>query len=548
MGFLLHHSIVEAAQRSPDHQAFRIADQSLTYAQLVERSHRLAGLLLELGVRPHDRVGIYMNKCLDLPVAVYGILTAGAAYVPIDPSAPLERVRFMLDDCAIRHLIIDPAHGRKAAKAVAAAPRAAGESAEPATHGTTVEAVIGAAAPPPQVADVGGCRFIPWQQVASLPSRDPMVPLVEQDLAYIMYTSGSTGVPKGLMHTHASGLAYARLSAREYGVRPEDRLGNHSPLHFDMSTFEYLTGPWVGATTVIIPEETTMFPRSLAQLIETERLTFWYSVPLALIQLLEQGGIEERDCSSLRWVLFGGEPFAPKHLARLAELWPKARLSNSYGPAEVNQCTAYHLPQGPIDPQEPIPIGPVWPGAQGLVIDEDDNEVPTGSPGELVIRAPTMMRGYWSRPDLNRRAFLRRSRFTDFEEVFYRTGDLVRDRGDGNLMFLGRKDRLVKVRGYRVELDEVEAVLNALPEVAEAAAVAVRSADDQVIIAAAVLLRQGCETTADVLRRGAAKRLPSYGVPSHLEILESMPRTGSGKIDRKALAKDLAARNLDSIA
>ena len=372
-----------------------------------------------------------------------------------------------------------------------------------------------------------------------MPDRDPAVALVEHDLAYIMYTSGSTGVPKGLMHTHASGGSYARLSARMYGVEADDRLGNHSPLHFDMSTFEYLTGPLRGATTVIVPEEVTMFPRSLAQLIEQERLTFWYSVPLALIQLLESGAVDEHDMSSLRWVLFGGEPFAPKHLARLAERWPQARFSNSYGPAEVNQCTAYHLPAGPIDPAEPIPIGPVWPGAEGLIVDADDQEVAPGEAGELMIRAPTMMRGYWARPDLNRRAFLRRPLFADFDKVFYRTGDLVRDRGDGNLVFLGRKDRLVKVRGYRVELDEVEAVLGALPEVAEAAAVALRDTDGTVSIAAAVLTSDGAD--ADRLRRGAAKHLSPYALPARIALLDDLPRTGSGKIDRKAVAAMLTA-------
>ncbi len=523
MGFLLHHSIDESAQRDPAHQAFRFAGEGLSYAELVERSNRLAGLLMDQGVKPHDRVGIFMNKGLELPVALYGILKAGAAYVPIDPTAPTARILFMLKDCGIRHLITSASNARKAARAAVEAPG--------------LECVVGTAKP---TSAAEAKTFIPWEIVDTAPARDPQVKLVEQDLAYIMYTSGSTGVPKGLMHTHASGLAYARLSAREYGVRPTDRLGNHSPLHFDMSTFEVLTGPLCGATTVLIPEEVTMFPRSLAELMEREKLTFWYSVPLALIQLLEQGGIEERDLNSLRWVLFGGEPFAPKHLARLAELWPQARFSNSYGPAEVNQCTAYHVPPGDIDLEAPIPIGPVWSGAEGLVADRDGRAVAAGESGELLIRAPTMMRGYWSRPDLNRRAFLRRTLFPDFEKVFYRTGDLVRDRGDGNLLFLGRKDRLVKIRGYRVELDEVEAVLSALPGVAEAAAVDLREPEEHVTIAAAVLLREGSDTSADDLRRGAAKRLSVYAVPSRIEVCKVLPRTGSGKIDRVALRNSLA--------
>lgn len=516
VGFLLHHFIDDAAAREPQQEAFRFDGQALTYADLVERANRLSHLLMAHGVRRHDRVGIYMTKGLDLPVAIYGILKAGAAYVPIDPAAPPARVTFILQDCGIRHIVTNAERATRAARLAADVP--------------SLECVVGAHASTPSDA----ARLVPWEAVAGFPGDAPDVRLVDDDLAYIMYTSGSTGVPKGLMHTHSSGRSYATLSAREYGVRSDDRLGNHSPLHFDMSTFEYLTGPLCGATSVIISEEATLFPRRLAELIEQERLTFWYSVPLALIQLLERGGLEERNLSSLRWVLFGGEPFPPKHLARLAALWPHARFSNSYGPAEVNQCTAYHVPPGPIDPDTPIPIGRTWPGAEALIVDEEGQPVPTGDTGELLIRSATMMRGYWARPDLNRRGFWRRSLFPDYEQVFYRTGDLVHEREDGNLLFLGRRDRQIKIRGYRVELEEVEAVISALPGVAEAAAVEVGD-DDGLTIVAAVILDDRSAADADTIRRGAAARLPAYAVPTRIDIRATLPRTGSGKADRPAL-------------
>ena len=515
---LIHQSIDESASRDPSHEAFRFDGRALTYEQLVVRANRLARVLVDEGVRPGDRVGIYMTKGIELPVALYGALKAGAAYVPIDPAAPPARARFIVEDCGVRHLITSASRERRALALANDVP--------------AVCAVIGAQAG----SDETRYRTIPWEAVDAADVRPPDVAVADQDLAYIMYTSGSTGVPKGLMHTHASGLSYATRSAQTYGVDPTDRLGNHSPLHFDMSTFEYLTGPLRGATTVIIPEETTLFPVSLGELIERERLTFWYSVPLALIQLVTRGEIERRDASSLRWVLFGGEPFQPKYLWRLMELWPRARFSNVYGPAEVNQCTHYHVQRSDIGSNEPIPIGTPWADAECLVVEADDTPVPKGEAGELLVRTPTMMQGYWARPDLNRTAFFREDALPGPARMFYRTGDLVREREDGQLLFLGRKDRQIKVRGYRVELDEIESVLASLEEVAEAAAVACRDEEGHVTIVAAVLLRGQEHLSADSIRRRASERLPPYAVPERVDIRSSFPRTPTGKTDRRALA------------
>lgn len=521
MGLLLHHSIAESAERDPGHEAFRFDGASLTYEQLVRRADQVAAVLAEEGVRPGDRVGLYMLKGLEMPVALYGILRAGAAYVPIDPATPAARIRFIVEDCEIRHVVTNASRTRRVQ--------------ELAPHLPGLRAVLGASS---LAAASASPRFISWEDIHAAPAAPPPVRVTEQDLAYIMYTSGSTGAPKGLMHTHASGLAYARLSARTYGVTASDRLGNHSPLHFDMSTFEFLTGPFCGATTVIVPEETTMFPASLGALIESERLTFWYSVPLALIQLVTHGAIDRFDGRSLRWVLFGGEPFPPKYLWLLMDRWPQARFSNVYGPAEVNQCTFYHVPREDHGSADAVPIGRPWENTESLVVGAGDAEVTRGEVGELLVRTPTMMHGYWGRPDLNASAFLETEPYPGFRQRFYRTGDLVRERGDGNLVFVGRKDRQVKVRGYRVELDEVENVIAGLDEVVEAAAVILRRGVESEIVAA-VVLRQEC--SAREIQRRVAERLAPYAVPQHIEIRASFPRTGSGKIDRRALAELLQA-------
>ena len=517
LNYLLHQAIDRSAERYAERPAFRFLGGTLTYVELVERANKLAWTLIGEGVKRGDRVGIFLHKCMESPVAVYGIMKAGAAYVPLDPAAPVSRLRKTIQHCGIRCLIT---HAQKQ------------QSVDDLLDGgTPLECIIGL-----DQFNRPGVRILGWDSLtAARGDKAPNSGVMEQDLAYIMYTSGSTGVPKGIMHTHASGLSYARMAAETYGITHQDRLSNHSPLHFDMSTLDYFSGPLRGAATVIIPEAYTKLPASLSELIQKERLTIWYSVPFALIQLLLRGLVEKRDLRSLRWVLFGGEPFPPKHLHALRKRWPQARFSNVYGPAEVNQCTYYHIPDDEPESEAALPIGRIWGNAEGLVVDEKDRVVARGECGELLIRTPTMMRGYWNQPELNERAFYRRTVAGGVSDVFYRTGDLVQDRGDGVLMFFGRKDRQIKTRGYRVELDEVESALAAHEWVEEAAAYTLAGSENNASIEAAVILKLRQGDTADDLRQHCAELLPWYAVPESVWLLDAFPRTTSGKIDRRAL-------------
>jgi amino acid adenylation domain-containing protein len=514
--YLLSHILDRSADRFPDKDAVRFNDHALTYAEWALRANALASALVTQGVKRGDRVGIYLNKSLESAVAIYGIWKAGAAYVPLDPQSPPARLKFAIADCGMRHIVTSPTKAATLDELATNTPLECAIGANDAESSTTL-------------------RSVSWDDVNSLGGAAPNVFVMEQDLAYVMYTSGSTGTPKGLMHTHHSGLSYAQLSADVYGVTHSDRLSNHSPLHFDMSTFDLFSGPLRGATTVIIPEAYTKLPASLSKLIQDERLTIWYSVTTALVQLLLRGVLPSRDLSALRWILYGGEPFHPRQVRELMTLIPSARVSNVYGPAEVNQCTYYHLPGLPNALDESIPIGQVWDNSEGLVLDEHDREAAPGEIGELVVRTPTMMRGYWGRPDLNARAFYRRPVFGDYEDVFYRTGDLMRRDADGNLRFCGRKDRQVKTRGYRVELDEVETALAAHPDVDECAVFAVPDGEGSNSIHAAVILKAGARATEASLKIEVASRIPPYAVPAAITLMDEFPRTGTGKIDRRTL-------------
>ena len=516
MADLLHRLVDRAAERDEAREAYCVPGERISYGELAARTSRLAHLLIEAGVEPGDRVGILMPRCLETAVAVHGVLKAGAVFVPIDPRVPAAALETLVESCDIAAVVtVDAAADRL---------EALGSS-------SSLRLVVGASARSDR-----GTR--PWSDLDAFPSTAPNVERAASDPAYIMFSSGSTGRPKGIAHTHGSGLAYARLSVATYGVVPDDRIGNHSPLHFDMSTFGYLSSPLAGATTLIVPEAYTKMPASLSQLVERERLTIWYSVPLALLQLLRRGALEERDLGALRWVLYGGEPMARRTARSLLEHCPKAKLSNVYGPAEVNQCTYHHLTLEELrggEDEAPIPIGRTWDETEALIL---DGEGGPADEGELLIRSPTMMRGYWARPDLDERVF--------HDEAgsgrFYRTGDLVRRDAEGDLVFLGRLDRQVKVRGYRVELEEVERTLGAHPAVEEVAVVPVHVNGEVDHLGAAVRVVPGESLEADALRGFAADLVSWYAVPRTVEVVETLPRTGSDKVDRNAVQARLEAR------
>lgn len=519
--FLLTHALYEYAQTQPEAPAVRFSGQQLSYAQLAAQAAQVARSLQAFGVQRGDRVGIFMNKNIFSAAAIYGILSAGAAYVPLDPFAPLSRIAFVIQDCGIKVLI---SHENKRA------------ALEELSREIGFQMIIG-----PQESGEIQSPTTSWETVLSGEAAPLANPALEQDLAYILYTSGSTGTPKGIMHTHRSALSFAEWAADTYGLTTADRVSNHAPFHFDLSTFDFFAASTAGAATVIVPEGVTKLPASMARLIETERISVWYSVPFALIQMLQRGGIEKRDWSALRWVLFAGEPFPTKHLRSTMQAVPQARFSNLYGPTETNVCTYYHVPDLSMAGDEPIPIGVVCANDADLVVDGDDRPAATGEIGELLIRGGTVMKGYWGRADLNQRGFSLRPAPGGGDEIYYRTGDLVQRMADGNYKFLGRKDRQIKTRGYRVELDEIETALLAHPEIHEAATYPVPDVEGSHLVAAAVILKENAQLNIEEITAFLAAKLPPYAVPSQITIAADFPRTSTGKINRRELQAQASA-------
>ncbi len=503
------------AQANPDRIAYRFKGNALSYGQLDRAASQVGEYLVASGINPGDRVAVSLPKCLEIPVAVYGVLQTGAVFVPVDPHASVSRKRQVLEACQASAIIGDESDCTYIAGLMDAVP-----------------SLIASVGLTPRGLERSDC--VSWDQIRSLDGATFRHVGGDDELAYIMYTSGSTGQPKGIMHSHASGFAYADMSAALYGVAGTDVIGGHAPLHTDMSTFAYLTGPHAGATTVIVPDECGMFPVQLSDLLRDEQVTIWYSVPQLLVGLVDRGRLD--DLPDLRWVLYGGEPIATKYLSKLMDVWRSARFANVYGPAEVNQCTHYEVGQQALRMQQ-VPIGTPCDGMELRVVDPSNptRAVPRGETGELIVSSPTMMSGYWGAPDKTREAIYEEGDQPDTKR-FYRTGDLVRQLSDGLLDFVGRMDRQIKLRGYRVELDGIEAIAAQHPNVIEAAVTALEDRRGQRSgLALFVTLKDSDANAVDGIRRHMKSNVPPYAVPRQITVVDNFPRTGAGKIDRKSL-------------
>jgi len=487
---------------------------TLTYAELEKQSNALARFLSRHGVRRGDRVGIALPKGLPTVVSMFGTLKAGAAYVPIDISAPTERGRQILEECGISALIVD----------------AASLALRPVSCGSVQVVVVG----PPE----GQTEGVPFHEVVAGESEREQIAPDGDDLAYIIYTSGSTGMPKGVMISHANALSFIDWCAETFAPTPDDRFSNHAPFHFDYSVLDLYLSIKHGATVYLISEDLARRPRDMVRFIARHRLTVWGSTPSALTMIVQFGELEASDTSSLRLVTFGGEVFPPRHLRALQRHWKSAEYFNLYGPTEITTaCTFARIPSNvPENREAPYPIGFACAHCQTLVLDESGREVAERGEGLLYISGPSVFAGYWNRPAETSAAFLDRS-----GARWYNTGDIVRwDPAEG-FTYVGRKDRMVKRRGYRIELGEIERALHLHAGVREAAVVAIPDADAGLRIVACVSCGNDRPSVVE-LKSFCATKVPTYMVPDRFVFQDKLPRTSSDKVDYQALGRVAEAR------
>ena len=531
MAYLLQRLLTEAAARQPQRPAVASDGCLLTYQELDRLSNKVARALLRLGVAPGDRVGILAPKSAAAVLGIYGALKAGACYVPLDPKAPAGRLSHIVRDSDTAVIVADDARTSQAAALAGSVPRpggvvAAGVPGRPGREEAAMALAQGAA-------------MVPWTAVAG-ESAEPLTEerAIETDLAYILYTSGSTGTPKGVMISHRNSLTFVDWAAAAAGLSERDRVCSPAPLHFDLSVFDIFATCHAAACLMVLPDGTATFPVSIARWLEAERISVWYSVPSVLTLLACYGTLRQFDLSALRTVIFAGEVFPPKHLARLMADLPHPRYLNWYGPTETNVCTAFEVPAGEADAQ-PAPIGKACANTEVFAVTSEGSRVSRpGQVGELYVRGPSLMRGYWGQSAMTSEVLVRNPFRAEYDELVYRTGDLVTLDPAGNYVYLGRRDSMVKIRGYRVELGEVEAALYRHPAIAEATVLPV---PDELLGSRlrAVVTTDGAGnlTREDVLDH-CRRWLPGYMVPDMVEFREALPRTSTGKIDRVGLAEE----------
>jgi len=518
--YLLPHLLTEAAQRHPQRPAVTDQRRTLTYLALEEEANRVAHALRAGGVRAGDRVGLFLHKSVEAIAGLYGIMKAGAAYVPLDPFAPPQRLSYILRNCEIRCLVTGEEKSSVWPELLAV--------------GAPVEVLLVLNADRPDPTGLGrNVAVLGRPALAASPGDPPPLSAIGLDLAYILYTSGSTGHPKGVMLSHLNALTFVRWCHDYFQATEEDVFSNHAPLHFDLTILDIYAAAMAGARLVVVPPEASVFPAQLAAFIEQYGITIWYSVPSVLTMLVLHGNLAPGRLSSIRHLIFAGEVFPTKHLRSLMRLLPRAQFTNLYGPTETNVCTYYRVPPLAADQTEPIPIGQAIDDVEVFAVTESGGLAAPGEVGELYVRGTTVAYGYWGDEAKTARGFVANPIGPAPDRV-YRTGDLVRQTPQGDYLFLGRRDHQIKSRGYRIEIGDIEAALYAHPDVTECVVVPI---PDEVIgnrIAAFVVVRDAA-LTADELARFCGTLLPKYMVPETFQFLPRLPKTSTGKVDRQAL-------------
>lgn len=497
----LHSEILEQADLNPDAVALQLPAESayITYRQLHTEAIQLCASLESLGFPTGSIIAIYLPKSVKAIVAILATLMADLAYLPLDVDAPDQRNQYLLNQ----------------SQASALLSLAGSEPGFLQRKNPVVDSVAG----------------LSLQQI---PRHTPKNKWPD-DLAYVLYTSGSTGFPKGVMITHSGAWAFVDWAKKTFTLSPNDVLTSIAPLHFDLSVFDIFAGLSAGASVVLLLPEEAKNPMLLSSYMERYGVTTIYATP-TLLQLMPRfGKADQYDHRKLRQVLFAGEVFPIPALRALQGTWATAAFYNLYGPTETNVCTWHPIPEsGEKERQSPYPIGEACPYARCALLKEDGSVVEQlKGRGELLVAGDSLMAGYLSQPEQTQAVFISHN-----GHKWYTTGDLVEADENGNLLYRGRRGRMVKRRGYRIELGEIENALHQHEAIEQVACLA-KEEDQRVKFIFAYYMSTVGPIPHSEISEFLARRLPDYMLPDRYILLKALPQTSSQKIDYPALKQML---------
>jgi len=523
MTMLLQQGVTAQAQARPDATALVFKRTRITYGEIEEASSRLAWMLIASGCRRGDRVGVLMPKMPAAIVAMLAALKADTIYVPMDPASPAARQARVLELSDFRCILAAGPVERNLRDALTAA-----RLTQRPTIGWLDEG-------PPVKGDPMPAFGL--RDLDCYPATPPVSSNTDRDVAHILFTSGSTGLPKGVMISHASVVHFIRWARMYFGTAATDRISQHPPLHFDLSTFDIFGALTAGAELHLVPPEHNLLPPNLAQFVRESGLTQWFSVPSVLNLMAKFDVVRQGDFPSLRRVLWCGEAIPTPTLIYWMRRLPHTRFTNLYGPTEATIASSYYtVTRCPENEREPIPIGTACGGEELMVLDGQLRPVATDEIGDLYIRGVGLSPGYWRDPDKTRNAFLSTPDGTGPQDRIYKTGDLARRGADGLYHFVGRADTQIKSRGYRIELGEIEAALHSLPGLREGAIVAIQSEGfEGWLICCAYVAAADRDVSPNSLRKGLAGLVPGYMLPARWMRYDLLPKNDNGKIDRPRL-------------
>jgi amino acid adenylation domain-containing protein len=511
-----------SAEQYPDKVALVCGQHRLSYATIDKQANQLGNALLAAGLKRWDRVAIYMENSPEAVVSVFATLKAGGVFLVINPTTKVDKLAYILNNCRASVLITTRKKLEEAKTASAETPY--------------LHTIVVVGAEDLETVSDSSKQFLSLESVlASSSAARPPKRCIDIDLAALIYTSGSTGKPKGVMMTHLNIVSAATSITTYLENKPNDVIINLLPLAFDYGLYQLLMAFKIGATLVL--ERGFTYSYLLIETLIREKVTGLPLVP-TISSILLQMDLRKYEFPHLRYISNTAAALPTEHIRQLREFFPHVKIYSMYGLTECKRVS--YLPPDQIDIR-PRSVGRGMPNEEVYVVDDAGNRLGPGQVGELVVRGANVMKGYWELPDETAK-MLRDGGFPWAERVLY-TGDLFKSDEEGYLYWVGRKDDIIKTRGEKVSPKEVEDVLYSLPQIADAAVIGV---PDEILgsaIKAFVTLKPGaCITEQEVLRH-CKERLEDFMVPKHLEICETMPKTGTGKISKRALALGAGGQN-----